>query len=255
MTTVGIIAPRSIARIAEEHGVDYVEPTIVGNVVLIGDDGVLRLNPEFEGERYPSFAILLPGDVKVSDPAFDFARVQDYFVQVFAVLSAVAEPGAKIVFGSGGARRIPEGADRTAAEKRFAQSLVAARDTAAVHGLRVMLEPLHRGETNLIHTLGEAAAFLDAHGIDGVPLIADLFHIEVEREALSTVSEHIERIGHAHIADAGRLWLGSGDGSWREFVATLRTAGFTGPVSLECNWGEDVPTEVAASITALRALS
>ncbi|MDQ0644205.1 sugar phosphate isomerase/epimerase family protein [Microbacterium murale] len=254
MTTVGIIAPRAVAQIAQGHGVDYVEPTIVGNVVLIGEDGVLRLNPEFEGERYPSFAILLPGDVRVSDPTFDFERVRDYFTQVFAVLAGVAEPGAKIVFGSGGARRIPEGVDRDAAERRFAESLVEARDAAAVHGFRVMLEPLHQGETNLIHTLGEAAAFLDAHGIEEVPLVADLFHIEVEGESLSTVTEHIDRIGHAHIADAGRLWLGSGDGSWREFVATLRAAGFTGPVSLECNWGDDVQAEVAASIAALREL-
>lgn len=254
MTTVGIIAPRAIAQIAGEHGVDYVEPTIVGNVVLMGDDGMLRLNPEFEGERYPSFAILLPHHIRVSDPTFDFERVSDYFTQVFAVLAGVAEQGAKIVFGSGRARRIPDGADRDAAEQRFAESLVAARDAAAAHGLRVMLEPLHQGESNLIHTLGEAASFLDAHGIEGVPLVADLFHIEVEGEPLSAVTEHIDRIGHAHIADAGRLWLGSGDGSWREFVATLRAAGFEGPVSLECNWGEDVSAEVAASIAALRAL-
>lgn len=255
MTTVGIVAPRPLAQIAEGCGADYVEPTIVGNVVLIGDDGVVRLNPDFEGERYPSFAILVPGEVRVSDPAFDFERVRDYFAQVFAVLASVAEPGAKIVFGSGGARRIPDGVDRDAAQRRFAESLVEARDAAAAHGLRVMLEPLNRGETNLIHTLGEAAAFLDAHAIEGVLLVADLFHIEVEGESLSTVSEHIDRIGHAHIADAGRLWLGSGDGSWREFVATLRAGGFAGPVSLECNWGENVSAEVAASIAALRALS
>jgi len=117
-----------------------------------------------------------------------------------------------------------------------------------------MLEPLHQGETNLIHTLGEAANFLDAHGIEGVPLVADLFHIEQEGEPLSTVTDHIDRIGHAHIADAGRLWLGAGDGQWREFIATLRDAGFDGPVSLECNWGDDLETEIAASIAALRAL-
>jgi D-psicose/D-tagatose/L-ribulose 3-epimerase len=254
MTTVGLIGPRRSGLVAQELGVDYVEPAIVGNVVLIGADGELSLNPEFAGERYPSFAILLPGDIRVSDPGFDFAVVADYFARVFPVLAQVAEPDAKIVFGSGAARRIPEGVDRDAAEKRFAASLVAARDAAARNGMRVMLEPLHKGETNLIHTLGEADAFLDAHGIDGVPVVADLFHIEQEGESLDTVTQHIDRIGHAHIADAGRLWLGSGDGQWREFVATLRDAGFEGPVSLECNWGDDLETEISASIAALRAL-
>ncbi|GAB3601600.1 sugar phosphate isomerase/epimerase family protein [Microbacterium tumbae] len=254
MTTVGLIGSRANGLIAKELGVDYVEPAIVGNVVLIGEDGSLSLNPEFAGERYPSFAILLPGSIRVSDPSFDFGAVEDYFRSVFALLAEVAEPGAKIVFGSGGARRIPEGVERAAAEARFAESVVAARDAAAAHGLRVILEPLNKGETNLIHTLGEAVAFLDDHGIEGVPVVADLYHIEQEGEPLSSVTEHIDRIGHAHIADAGRLWLGAGGGQWREFVATLRAGGFDGPVSLECNWGEDLETEIAASIAALRAL-
>ncbi|UYO96562.1 sugar phosphate isomerase/epimerase [Microbacterium sp. M28] len=254
MTTVGLIGPRANGLIAQRLGADYVEPTIVGNVILFADDGTPSLNPEFAGERHPSFAILLPGDVRVADPAFDLEKVRSYFASIFPVLAQVAEPGAKIVFGSGAARRIPEGADRSAAEVRFAESLAIARDAAAAHGLRVMLEPLHQGETNLIHTIGEAVDFLDAHGIDGVPVVADLFHIEQEGEPLSTVSDHIDRIGHAHIADAGRRWLGAGDGQWREFVATLRDAGFDGPVSLECNWGDDLETEIAASIAALRAL-
>ncbi|WP_243232856.1 sugar phosphate isomerase/epimerase [Microbacterium sp. CIAB417] len=254
MTTVGLIGPRANGLVAQRAGADYVEPTIVGNVILFDEDGTPSLNPEFAGERYPSFAILLPGDVRVADPEFDLDRVRSYFAGVFPVLAQVAEPGAKIVFGSGAARRIPEGADRAAAEARFAESLVIARDAAAQHDLRVMLEPLHQGETNLIHTIGEAVAFLDAHGIDGVPVVADLFHIEQEGEPLDTVTAHIDRIGHAHIADAGRLWLGSGDGQWREFVATLRDAGFDGPVSLECNWGDDLETEITASVAALRAL-
>lgn len=254
MTTVGLIGPRANGLIAQRLGADYVEPTIVGNVILFAEDATPSLNPEFAGERYPSFAILLPGDVRVADPSFDLERVRSYFTTLFPVLAQVAEPGAKIVFGSGAARRIPDGVDRSAAEARFAESLVIARDAANEHDLRVMLEPLHKGETNLIHTLGEAVEFLDAHGVDGVQVVADLFHIEQEGEPLSTVSDHIERIGHAHIADAGRFWLGAGDGQWREFVATLRDAGFDGPVSLECNWGDDLETEIAASIAALRAL-
>lgn len=255
MSAIGIIGSRELGEIGLGQGADYVEPAIVGNVVLMDGDGRPRLNPAFEGgARYPSFAILLPGELRVADPAVEFARVEDYFGRVFSLLAEIARPGAKVVFGSGAARHIPAEVARDEAEARFASSLVAARDAAASHGLVVLLEPLHQGETNLINSIAEAVRFLDRYGIEHVPLVADVFHLEVEREPLEHLARYIDRIGHAHIADAGRGWLGSGAGIWPRFVATLRASGYSGPISLECNWGRDVATEVAASVAALRTV-
>lgn len=253
MSTFGVIAPSARTEPALAAGVDYVEPAIAGNVA-VADGGGWRLAPEYEGRRHPSFAILFPGDLRVSDPGFPAERVTAYVDAVLPLVASVAERGAKIVFGSGRARTIPDEIDRAAGEARFAEVLRETRDRAASVGVQIMLEPLHKGETNLVNSIREAVAFLDEHGISDVPVVADLFHIELEHEPFTVLHEHFDRIGHAHIADTGRRYLGSGDWPWREFVAELRAAGYNGSISLECVWGDDFGGEVRTSLEALRAL-
>ena len=253
MNTFGVIAPSARTETALAAGVDYVEPAIVGNVAVADGDG-WRLAREYEGRRHPSFAILFPGDVRVADPGFPREQVTTYVDAVLPLVASVAEPGAKIVFGSGRARTIPDGVERPAGEARFAEVLRETRDRAAGLDLQIMLEPLHQGETNLVNSIREAAAFLDEHGVDGVPIVADLYHIELEHEPFTALHQYADRIGHAHIADAGRRYLGSGDWPWPEFVRELRAVGYDGSISLECTWGDDFGAEVRTSLEALRAL-
>jgi D-psicose/D-tagatose/L-ribulose 3-epimerase len=251
VSTFGVIAPSARTEAALAAGADYVEPAIAGNVAVADGDG-WRLAPEYEGARHPSFAILFPGDLRVADPGFPAERVTAYVDAVLPLVASVAEPGAKIVFGSGAARTIPDGVERSAGEARFAEVLWETRDRAADVGVQIMLEPLHRGETNLVNSIREAVAFLDQHAVGGVPVVADLFHIQLEHEPFAVLHEHADRIGHAHIADTGRRYVGSGNWPWREFVGEPRTAGYHGSVSLECLWGEDFGGEVRSSLKALR---
>jgi len=158
-----------------------------------------------------------------------------------------------VVFGSGTARRIPDEVDHAAGVERFAETVRGVRDRAAAHGLTVVLEPLNTGETNLIHTIEEAIAFLDDHGIDGVPVVADLFHIMLASEPLSVVRDHIDRIGHVHLADGERRFIGFGGYPWRELLDVLDSAGYTGRMSLECRWGDDHSGEVRTSLDNVRA--
>ncbi|PJJ70749.1 xylose isomerase-like TIM barrel protein [Diaminobutyricimonas aerilata] len=254
MRSIGVIVSSDRIEAAQAAGADYVEPTIVNNLVARSTDGVWGPNPDRETPTgCPSFAILFPGDLRLADPSFSADEVTAYLEAVLPVVAAHAAPGAKIVFGSGAARTIPEGVDRAEAETRFADVVRQARDIAARHDLRIVLEPLHRGETNLINSIAECAAFLDEHGIDGVPIVADLFHIMLEHEPLSVVREQGARIGHVHIADAERRTPGSGDWPLSEFLRALDEGGYTGSVSLECNW-DDFPSEVASGLAHVRTL-
>jgi sugar phosphate isomerase/epimerase len=192
--------------------------------------------------------------MELSDPAFDFDRVVSYFSTIMPIVASAALPGARIVFGSGGARTIPDGVDPIEARARFAQSLVVARDAAAANDLRIMLEPLNRGEANLINSLSEAATFLDEFGITDVALVADLCHIVLVDEPLSTVTELGNRIGHAHITDTGRTPPGQGDWPLAEFVAALRAGGYDGSITIESNFTDFVP-ELQAALAHVRSIA
>lgn len=249
----GIIAPDQDADAILAAGADYLEPTIVGNVIV--QDAAGRWQPRAalrDRAPSPSFAILCPGELRLSDPAFPVERTRDYLRIAFSAVAARARPGATVVLGSGGARRVPEGVDPAAGREQFARSLRAAREIAAEHGLEVILEPLHRGETDLIHTLAEAIGFLNEFGMGEIRVVADLFHIMLEEEPLEVVRAQAGRIAHAHIADSGRIPPGQGDWPLAEFLQALRGGGYRGHVSIECTWA-DVAAEAGPALAAVRA--
>ena len=255
MYSYGAIVPSTQSEAVVRGGADYVEPTIVGNLVREQPDGVWSRNPDYTApDSCPSFAILFPGHLKLADPDFPASQVTAYLESVIPIIAAAGAPGAKIVFGSGAARTVPEGVDRAEAELRFAAVVREARDIAEANGVTVILEPLNKGETNLLHTIAEVAAFLDEHEITGVPIVADLYHVMLESEPLEVITALGARIGHAHIADTGRTPPGQGDWPLRGFLDALTAGGYDGNVSIECHW-RDIDEEIAPALAHLRAIA
>jgi len=250
MIKIGAIVPWESTDAAFTGGVDYVEPTIVNNVAVRGDDG-WRLREEYRGGRYRSFAVLVPGDLALSDPAFPREDITRYLRQTLDCVAQVALPAARVVFGSGAARNIADGVDRSAGEARFAEIVGEAVALGRARGLTIVLEPLNKRETNLLNTIEECVAFTAAHDLGDVPIVADFYHMSLEGEPLEVLHRYAGRIGHAHIADSDRL--PPGDGTWpvAEFVRTLRDIGYPGSLSMECHW-TDVESDVRRALNLLR---
>jgi len=250
----GIIAGLDHTDEVRAAGSDYTELTVVGSLLVEDEAGAwgppagARPAPEA-----PSFAILCPSTLALSDPAVPLAETAHYLRAAMSAIAPWARPGATVVLGSGASRRIPEGVPRAAAEERFAASVRCARDLAAERGLEALLEPLHRGETDMVTTLAEGAAFLDAHGLGDMRMVADLFHVMGEGEDLAVVHELAGRVGHAHIADTDRRPPGQGVWPLAEFLTALREGGYGGHVSIECFTWQDIAVEGRAALAAVRA--
>jgi len=251
MTSIGVVTAPEYLDAVRASGADHVEPAVVGGL-LVQRDGSWVRSDGYGPEPYPSFALLFPATVPLSDPRTGPDLVRRWLDLALPVIASTAQPGARVVLGSGAARRVPGGVDPTAAAERFAEVLASTRDRAAEHGLRIVLEPLHRGETDLVNSIGEAVRFLDTHGIEGVDVVADLFHVMREQEPLEDVARYAHRIGHVHLADGDRRFVGAGGYPWRAFLDVLRTAGYGGAVSLECRWGADVAGELRTSLRLVR---
>lgn len=248
----GILTDRAGTAAAYAAGADYVEPTILHNLLIEQADGTWQEAPLADAwQPAPSFAVIAPAGLGLSDPAADHEAIAQHLRLVMTAAARRARPGATIVLGSGAARTTPEGVDPAAAREQLARSVRLARDLAAEHGLEAILEPLHRGETDQINTLAEAVEFLDAHDLAEMRVVADLFHIMLEQESLEVVREHAGRVAHAHIADTDRRPPGQGDWPLRAFLASLREGGYRGAVSIECHW-QDLAAEAAGALAALR---
>ncbi|MGP9536374.1 sugar phosphate isomerase/epimerase family protein [Brachybacterium sp. AOP43-C2-M15] len=249
----GILTDHAGAPAARAAGADYIEPTVLGNLLVQIADGTWQEAPAADGwQPAPSFAVIAPAGLGLSDPAADPQHIEDHLRLVMTAAARRARPGATVVLGSGAARRTPEGVDPAAARAQFARSVRLARDLAAEHDLETILEPLHCGETDQINTLAEALAFLDEHDLGEMRVVADLFHIMLEEEPLDVVREHAGRVAHAHIADTDRRPPGQGDWPLREFLDALREGGYRGAVSIECTW-QDLASEAADALAAVRA--
>ncbi len=188
--------------------------------------------------------VLLPGTHRVTGPDVDPAKLKAY---VERVVPRAKQLGIRrIVFGSGGARKIPDGFSR---EKAFAQLVDFAKllaVTAEPHGLIFVAEPLNRTETNVLNSVGESAKLVAAVNHPNFRLLVDSYHFWLENDSLDDLIQLMPMIEHVHVADKdGRVYPGeSGTSDYKSFFAVLKSAGYKGLISIEAL--SNNPLEVAA---------
>ena len=199
--------------------------------------------------RADCFNSFIPADLKVTGPNVDKVRLDNYLAN--ATERAAELGGEIIVFGSGGARQVPEGFSHKRAHDQILEFLDAAANYAREHGLVIAIEPLNSAETNVITSIAEAVQFADELMQPEVKVLVDFYHQMLEGEAFDEIVQAGERIVHVHVADTDRLYPGSGEYDYQRFAKSLADAGYNKRVSVECNF-RDFDKEVPQSIQFLR---
>ncbi len=194
--------------------------------------------------------LLLPGDLRVVGDGVDSARLRRY---LDAACARAAGLGARVlVFGSGGPRRAPDGFPRREARRQMLEALAAAGDAAAPRGLRVALEPLNQAECNHVNTIAEALEYVQSTGHPALGVLADLYHMTRDGEALTEARLPGPLLAHTHVAGEGRRAPREADGlRLAAFFRVLKEMGYAGRVSVECAW-DDLPAQAAGVRGVLR---
>ena len=146
-----------------------------------------------------------------------------------------------IVFGSGGARKIPDGFDAAKAKEQFIA--FAKRIAPAAQRAKVLLalEPLNRKETNFINSLAEGVEIVDAVGHPALRLQADIYHMLQENEPPEAIAAAGARIVHVHVAQQGTRHAPMPGGSdFRPYFKALKGVGYKGRVAVEAVWQDKV---------------
>ncbi len=193
--------------------------------------------------------VFLPATLKVVGPE---ARPDQLSAYASSALERACRLGISLlVFGSGASRFVPTGFSHEHALEQFEDAVRIVGEQASARGVTLAVEPLHSAETNLLNSVGEAAAFLRQRSLDGVRLVADLWHMECEGEELAALDDLGDVIAHAHVAAAERRAPGQATDRIEEFLMRLRHAGFGGVCSIECRW-LDLPAELPAAVARVR---
>ena len=183
----------------------------------------------------------LPGTLKVTGPKVNQDTVLRYAEVAFR---RAASLGIRtIVFGSSGARSIPEGFSREEARAQFVSLLKAMGPIAGKYGIMVAIENLQKSETNFINTVGEAASIAKEVNHPNIRILADIFHMMREKEGPEALIDARDFLVHCHIAEIGqRTAPGMAGDDFRSYFAALKEIGYQGGISIEGSWKpEDLP--------------
>lgn len=204
---------------------------------------------EASGLRAECFNSYIPPRLKLVGPNRDWKAIQQYVAVSAERMASLG--GEVVVFGSGGARSVPEGYPRQKAEAELIEFLQMAGEHAQQFGLQIAVEPLNRRESNILNTIAEALALVERVAHPHVGVLADFYHLDEEGEPFEHIAQAGERLFHVHVADTGRLYPGSGSYDYPSFYAALQGAGYDRRISIECNW-HNFAEEVGPAMRFLR---
>ncbi len=249
---VGLCTPLKDIDAAKAAGFDYVE---------LGTSEITALpDAEFEsalarikqlGLLVPVTNLFLPATLKVTGPEIDRDAQTRYVQKAFARLSRLGV--GIVVFGSGGARRVPDGFPKEDAFKQLVEFGRRAATEAQSHNITIAIEPLRRQETNIINSAAEGLELVNAINHPNFQLMIDFYHLASENEDPAIVLRAREHIRHLHVANPqGRVYpLVWEEYNYAPFFANLRTIGYDKRISVEAST-KDFPGEAPKAIALLR---
>ena len=207
---------------------------------------------ELEQSALPSPVVngFLPGDLKITGDSVDLPAVKDF---VTTAVQRAQEAGVEmIVFGSGGARRIPDGFKRETAHEQLVAFCTMAARAAGEHGVTIVVEPLYKKECNVLTTVGESAALVREVNEPALKLLVDSFHWAQDDDSASDIVANGDILKHVHIATVpNRCAPGAEPCDFAPFFDALKQAGYDGRISIEAKM-TDPSQELPKALATLK---
>lgn len=185
--------------------------------------------------RAQAFNGMLPGTFRLTGEKADLVPVRAFLEKTFVRARELG--GQVVVFGSGGARNVPEGFCREKAAEQLVEYLNMAGKIASSCDMRIVIEPLNRKESNILNSVEEGLSLCKKVNHPNVGVLADLYHIGQENETMDGILHAGQNLWHCHIAQPlVRTSPCAGDGAedwYARFFAALHEIGYEGRVSIE----------------------
>ncbi len=177
--------------------------------------------------------------------AIDFVR---------SIIDAVSSWGTQVIIGSmqGKAEHAKEVPDYLG---RLQDSLRVLAEYASSNGVRLLIEPLNRYETNLVTSVETGLQVANKVGSE-LKLLCDVFHMNIEESSIAKSLEDAgDFVGHVHFADSNRWAVGFGHIDYQPIIASLQQIEYKGFLSAEVFAKPDSETAAKQTQLAFRSLT
>ncbi|MEO0508382.1 MAG: sugar phosphate isomerase/epimerase family protein [Verrucomicrobiota bacterium] len=143
----------------------------------------------------------------------------------------------RIVFGSSGSRKLPEGWTKEQADEAFIPLLKKLGDVAGDAGIVITVENLRKQECNYLTRLAEVGEIVTKTDHPHIRMLADLYHGSVMEDPPEVLEKYAHLVDIVEIAEAkGRTIPGVGGQDFGPYFEALRRGGYRGPIEIEGKW-------------------
>ena len=249
---IGYCSNLKSVDLAKAAGFEYLELG-TSEIAALTDDEFERTVTRLKtlGLPVPVTNMFVPATIKLTGPDTNAGQQIEYVKKAFARLSRLGTE--LVVFGSGGARRVPVGFAREEAFRQLVDFGRRAADVGKGHGITIAIEPLRRRESNIINSAAEGLELVKAVNHPNFQLMIDFYHLASEKEDPDIVIRAKNHLRHLHTANPrGRVFpLAWDEFDYAPFFANLRKIGYDRRISVEAG-SKDIAGEGAQSIALLR---
>jgi D-psicose/D-tagatose/L-ribulose 3-epimerase len=255
----GEVNPLQSIETLRALGFDYAEPALSKTLAL--DPEALasaRAKVAATGVHVETMNWFLPGtDIPLTGPNVDAAKIRAYVEKSLALAESF---GAKvIVFGSPGARTVPDGFPRERAWAQLKEFLKTCGEVIQSHGYGMVIgiEALRKPETNIVNSVAEALKLAREVNHPKIRIIVDFYHLTFEHEDPAVILDAGDMIVHLQIADPRERTFPTSDAGeprYAAFFTNLRKIGYRGRISIEAN-SNDVEKDGRASLAFLKQMA
>ena len=237
----------------KEIGYDYIELSLADMMALSESDfGKLKNRLLDSGIMCEACNNFFPASMRLTGNEADMDRAMEYVERSLSMVSGLGVDS--VVFGSAGARNIPEGFPRDSAWQQIVELLRAIAPIAERHGLTIVIEPLNRHESNTVNTVREGLELAEDVDRSNVKLVADFYHLMLEKEDPGVILRAGDYIQHVHFSKVeGRVFPRNVEDAYVHFFTNLKRIGYKKKVSVEA-YSEDFDSDAAQCLALLRQL-
>ena len=241
-------------EVLEELGYDYFEMPLARLMALPKSEfNSLRKRVEASSLECEACNSFLPSTLRLTGDDADLDGAKEY---VITATERAAQIGVEvIVFGSAGARNVPDGFPKDRARDQVLQALLMMDPIAARQGITIAIEPLNKSESNIINTAREGLDLVRRADKENIKLLVDYYHLALENEDPGIIACAGKTIRHAHIAKVeGRAFPIGIEEGFSTFFSRLKEAGYEGRVSVEARTS-DFHKDAVQALAVLRQLA
>jgi D-psicose/D-tagatose/L-ribulose 3-epimerase len=201
-----------------------------------------------EGLRFVGLHWLMvsPKGLHVTTPDDSLRRRSWEHIVRLIDLCADLGPDGVMVFGSPAQRRTVDGATREEATRHYVDGLRSVAPHAESRGVRLLVEALPAGQTDVVLSLAEAVSIVQEIASPAIRTMFDTHNAVDETEPHAVLLDrYFEFIEHVHVNETDGGHCGTGDYDFRPVLEVLARRDYQGWVSLEAFNFQPGPERIA----------